>query len=847
MRIPEFGRGWRIQTSWLVLVLTLGLALLSCEAKEYNAPPDGQKKDVYIVIFEDMPIVTYNGKITGLRGTAKYFSEKWRKSHKRAHISDLVKKYNEYLIKEQDAILSDFFGFGDCEKTYRYTHLVNGVALPLTADEALRLSEHPKIVRVEKSYKVYKSTVHTPDYLGLPKGMWARSGGPAGAGENMVIGIVDTGIDPTHPSFAARGQKPYGPLRKFRGTCDYAREFPRGSCNGKIIGARFFNAAAKREGSFNATIHFASPLDGDGHGSHTASTAAGNYGVPVVFNGARYGLASGVAPRARVAVYKALYRYIGGSIPDVIAACNQAVADGVDILSLSLGPNAPPGGATSTFLNILDVALLNAVKANVLVVQAAGNGGPFAKTVTSFSPWVLSVAAGQDDRVFRNTLTLGNRGVIRGTGLAPATKGAYLYPLILADDAVAGKGDPALTPSSCQAASLYNRLLVRGKILICTFSFDFVYGGATMQQLAKTVKTLGAAGVAMMVDSDNAGGKYEVIPLSVPFIIFPSSASSNTLLAYYNRYTKKDRKGKIISFGATAKIGNGQTMTYTRSAQQVASFSSRGPNVKDFNFDEADILKPNVMAPGYLIWGAWTPIGTDNPAFTGQRFAMMSGTSMATPHVAGLAAMLKAKYPRWSPAALSSAMVTTADVADRQGRPLQAQGASADSTPFLQAATPFDMGSGALNIQAALNPGLIFEAGHLDYVKFLCSQATPREVLGSTKTACPVRAGMATDLNIPSITFANLVGTKLVPRTVTNVAPVAEKYTITITNARDFVVTANPSVFTIGVGRRNKQAIVFTVRATRASQASSFARITFTGSLGHVVRIPVSVVNKRLR
>ena len=260
----------------------------------------------------------------------------------------------------------------------------------------------------------------------------------------------------------------------------------------------------------------------------------------------------------------------------------------------------------------------------------------------------------------------------------------------------------------------------------------------------------------------------------------------------------------------------------------------------------------------------------------GQRFAMMSGTSMATPHVAGLAAMLKAKYPRWSPAALSSAMVTTADVADRQGRPLQAKGASADSTPFLQAATPFDMGSGALNIQAALNPGLIFEAGklkhsflltikifirsqcailtlvcsatgHLDYVKFLCSQATPREVLGSTKTACPVRAGMATDLNIPSITFANLVGTKLVPRTVTNVAPVAEKYTITITNARDFVVTANPSVFTIGVGRRNKQAIVFTVRATRASQASSFARITFTGSLGHVVRIPVSVVNKRLR
>lgn len=96
----------------------------------------------------------------------------------------------------------------------------------------------------------------------------------------------------------------------------------------------------------------------------------------------------------------------------------QAVEDGVDILSLSLGPNSPPGGSTSTFLNILDVALLNAVKANILVVQAAGNGGPFAKTVTSFSPWVLSVAAGVDDRTFPNSITLGDKKVLKGTGLA---------------------------------------------------------------------------------------------------------------------------------------------------------------------------------------------------------------------------------------------------------------------------------------------------------------------------------------------------------------------------------------------------------------------------------------------
>jgi hypothetical protein len=120
----------------------------------------------------------------------------------------------------------------------------------------------------------------------------------------------------------------------------------------------------------------------------------------------------------RIAVYKALYRLIGGFIPDVIAACDQAVADGVDILSLSLGPNSPPGGSISTFLNILDVALLNAVKANVLVVQAAGNGGPYDQTVTSFSPWIITVGAGVDDRSYPNTLTLGNTTVLPGTLLA---------------------------------------------------------------------------------------------------------------------------------------------------------------------------------------------------------------------------------------------------------------------------------------------------------------------------------------------------------------------------------------------------------------------------------------------
>lgn len=89
------------------------------------------------------------------------------------------------------------------------------------------------------------------------------------------------------------------------------------------------------------------------------------------------------------------------------------------------------------------------------------------------------------------------------------------------------------------------------------------------------------------------------------------------LLSYYQTNTKKDQTGKVVSFGASAKLGNGQIIGYTGVAQKVAIFSSRGPDVKDFDFNEADVLKPNVLAPGFLIWGAWTPIGIDQPAYQG--------------------------------------------------------------------------------------------------------------------------------------------------------------------------------------------------------------------------------------
>ncbi|KAG9139153.1 hypothetical protein Leryth_019126 [Lithospermum erythrorhizon] len=212
--------------------------------------------------------------------------------------------------------------------------------------------------------------------------------------------------------------KPY-PVAKYRGKCEEDSDTKRSFCNGKIIGAQHFAEAAKAAGAFNPAIDFDSPLDGDGHGSLTASIAPGNNGILVRMHGYELGRASGMAPRARIAVYKALYRLFGGFVADVVAAIEQAVHDGVDILNLSVGPNSPPATTKTTFLNHFDATLLAAAKAGVFVVQASGNGGPSPKTVLSYSPWITSVAAAVDDRRYKNHLILGNGKILSGIGLSP--------------------------------------------------------------------------------------------------------------------------------------------------------------------------------------------------------------------------------------------------------------------------------------------------------------------------------------------------------------------------------------------------------------------------------------------
>ncbi|XP_030952483.1 subtilisin-like protease SBT2.6 [Quercus lobata] len=790
------------------------------------------KAEIYIVTVEGEPIISYKGGIDGFEATAVESDEKIDTT------SETVTSYAHHLEKKHDMLLEMLFEIGTYNKLYSYQHLLNGFAVHISPEQAETLRRTPSVKSVERDWKVRRLTTHTPQFLGLPTGVWPTGGGFDKAGEDIVIGFVDSGIYPHHPSFATHNTEPYGPVPKYRGKCEVDPDTKKDFCNGKIVGAQHFAKAAIAAGQFNPSIDFASPMDGDGHGSHTAAIAAGNNGIPVRMHGYEFGKASGMAPRARIAVYKALYRIFGGYVADVVAAIDQAVYDGVDILSLSVGPNSPPATTKTTYLNPFDATLLSAVKAGVFVAQAAGNGGPFPKTLVSYSPWIVSIAAAIDDRRYKNHLTLGNGKILAGIGLSPATHPNQSYTLVAANDVLLDSSAMKYSPSDCQKPEVLNKKLVQGNILLCGYSFNFVIGSASIKKVSETAKSLGAIGFVLAVENVSPGTKFDPVPVGIPGVLITDVSKSMDLIDYYNTSTPRDWTGRVKSFNANGSIGNGLMPILHKSAPQVALFSARGPNIKDFNFQDADLLKPDILAPGSLIWAAWSPNGTDEANYVGEGFAMISGTSMAAPHIAGIAALVKQKHPHWSPAAIKSTLMTTSTTLDRAGMPLQAQQYSETEAMKLVTATPFDYGSGHVNPRAALDPGLIFDAGYEDYLGFLCT--TPgidaHEIKNYTNLPCNYTMVHPWNLNTPSITVAHLVGTQTVTRTATNVAE-EETYVITTRMAPAIAIEASPPAMTLRAGASRKFSITLTVRSVTGTY--SFGEILMKGSRGHKVRIPV--------
>ncbi|CAA7041980.1 unnamed protein product [Microthlaspi erraticum] len=848
------GRVMLVNFGVLVLVM-ISFGFLSNTLGQQQGGDDGDDDDsaVYIVTLKQPPIVHLfdEEELKQIRHN-KHKKSKFTPKFPARNISRKrhgKSKRPPSLSQTHDSFLRKTLKGEKYIKLYSYNYLINGFAVFVSSQQAEKLSMRREVANIVLDFSVRTATTYTPQFMGLPEGAWAKQGGFEIAGEGIVIGFIDTGIDPTHPSFSdndINSQQSYPTPKHFSGACEVTPDFPSGSCNKKLIGARHFAQSAITRGVFNSSEDYASPFDGDGHGTHTASIAAGNHGVPVIVSNYNFGNASGIAPRAYISVYKALYKSFGGFAADVVAAIDQAAQDGVDILSLSITPNRKPPGV-ATFFNPIDMAMLSAVKAGIFVVQAAGNTGPSPKSMSSFSPWIFTVGASSHDRVYSNSLTLGNNVTIQGVGFAIATDDGKMYKMISAFHALSNStsSDKDMYVGECQDYENFSEDLVSGSLLMCSYSVRFVLGLSTIKQALHVAKNLSAAGVVFYMDPFVLGFQINPTPMDMPGIIIPSAEDSKSLLKYYNSSLQRDLSTKeIVGFGAVAAIEGGLKANFSNRAPKVMYYSARGPDPEDNSFNNADVLKPNLLAPGNSIWGAWSSASTDSTEFQGEKFAMMSGTSMAAPHVAGVAALIKQTFPQFSPSAIASALSTTALLDDIKGGPILAQRAYVNPDQDLYTATPFDMGSGFVNATAALNPGLVFDTSFEDYMSFLCGiNGSDPVVFNYTGVSCSAKNGTISgyDLNLPSVTVSTLNGSQTFKRSVRNIAG-NETYNVGWSPPYGVSMKVSPAQFSIGMGET--QVVSVTLKATKNSSSSSFGRIGLFGSAGHIVNMPVSVIEK---
>lgn len=746
---------------------------------------DGQTATgAYIVQLADDPVATYAGAVPGLRSTRPAPGVRLDRGN-----AD-VKKYVGYLDGKRNRALSRVKG---ARKLYDYSYTFAGFSARMDSKQVAALRRTPGVVSVTRDERRTLDTVTTPDFLGLtgPTGVWQQQfGGPAKAGDGVIVGVIDSGLWPENPSFAPLPASPKDAAvaRRFKGVCDRGIERPVFTCNSKVIGARYFVEGLGPDQT--GRDEYFSPRDANGHGSHTAGTAAGNYDVPVTVDGANLGRASGMAPAARIAVYKVCWNLESGadscSTADSVAAIDTAVADGVDVLNYSIS------GSQESTLDPVEVAFFRAAQAGVFVAASAGNSGPASSTVAHNSPWLTTVAAGTHDRVSTATVTLGNGATYTGGGSGAAVPTS---PLVLSTAAAKAGADPD-DARLCFLGTL-DPAKAAGKIVVCDRGVN-----------ARTEKSL---------EVKNAGGVGMVLVNTAP-------SSINADLHYVPTVHLDEVAGAAVkAYAATAGATAALSASVTRTgapAPKVATFSSRGPALAG----SGDLLKPDIMAPGVDVLAAVSPPGNN-----GRNFDLYSGTSMSSPHIAGLAALVIGRHPRWSPMEVKSALMTTATTRDNQGRAI--------TTDTGGPATPVDYGSGQVVPARSFTPGLVYDSGPADWVRYLCGTGE----LPAAGPDCTAVGGAIdpSNLNMPSIAVGGLAGVQTVTRTVTNRGSKTATYVASVQEPEGVDVTVQPSRFTIAPGARRTFRV--TVRRVSADyDAYAFGSLTWTDGR-HQVRSPIAV------
>ncbi|WKA05584.1 hypothetical protein VitviT2T_023545 [Vitis vinifera] len=627
-------------------------------------------------------------------------------------------------------------------------------------------------------------TTKSWDFIGLPQ--TARR--QLKQESNIIVGLLDTGITPQSESFADNGLGP--PPAKWKGTCLRFANFS--GCNHKLIGAKYF----KLDGNSDPD-DILSPVDVEGHGTHTASTSAGN----IVQNANLFGLAKGTArgavPSARVAMYKVCWVRSGCSDMDILAAFEAAIADGVDIISISIGGVSPNYAEDS-----IAIGAFHAMKKGILTVASAGNDGPSQSSIVNHAPWIFTVGASSIDRGFRSKVVLGNGQTFSGIGVSTFDP-KQQNPLVSGADVAKTAADKE-NSRFCIENSL-DPTKVNGKLVYCKLQ---MWGSDSV------VKGLG--GIGTIVES------MEFLDAAQIFMA-PGTMVNDTVGYAINRYIHSTKTpSAVIQRSEEVKVP----------APFVASFSSRGPNPMTQH-----ILKPDIVAPGIDILASYTPLRS----LTGlkgdtqfSKFTLLSGTSMACPHVSGVAAYVKSFHPKWSPAAIRSAIMTTAKPMSRK----------------VNNDAEFAYGTGQVNPHRALSPGLIYDTDEMSYIQFLCHEGYSGKaiatIVGSKSINCSsLLPGQGSDaLNYPTMQLSlkdtNEPTVGVFRRRVTNVGPAQSVYNATIKAPQGVEITVTPTrlVFSRALQARSFKVVV-------KAKSTAFKEMV-SGSLTwrsprHIVRSPIVI------
>ncbi|KAM0851898.1 hypothetical protein ACQ4PT_052115 [Festuca glaucescens] len=477
----------------------------------------------------------------------------------------------------------------------------------------------------------------------------------------------------------------------------------------------------------------------------------------------------------------------------ILAGLDAAIKDGVDVLSISLDT-----GSLIFDYDPIAIGTFSAVSRGIVVVCAAGNDGPVVGSVTNDAPWLLTVAASSVDRSFRASVHLSNGKRIDGEALTQVTKSSSsVYPLHYEKER-----------QDCNYNDVDNSV-VSGKIVVCDEM------GPDVQSKIHHIMGAGAAGVVLSC--------YE---------------GYTTVLRNFNssvvQVTPVD--GEVLKTSATTSMG--ATLTYNNAllgvqpSPVVASFSSRGPS------PTIGVLKPDILVPGLNILAAWPP-NTESGQGPSN---IISGTSMATPHISGIAALIKSLHPDWSPAAIKSAILTTVDAINSTG------GSILDENH--EKATLYATGSSHVSPARAADPGLVYDLDIIDYAGYICWLLGDKglaTIVHNSSLTCPKLAKVkGIQLNYPTIMVPLTSTAFTVNRTVTNVGPETSTYTAKVEAPKSLNIQVTPEKLVFSkAGEKKMFSVSVSRKLGREHKEGSSSRGHIEGSLSwvsrkHVVRSPIA-------